>query len=282
VLSALKLSVLGAVLALAGSAAIAGGAPAAYYPSLGYGQTPPYEVAPGGYVDAPAYAGEPEGPPPGYEGPPPGYQGPPPGYAGPPTGYGGPARPCNCSAPPPPPRPDCHCVASRPLPPPPPRDWRGEGPPPVVYGQGEEERFAERGYGEQAYGEVRREEYDYDSGWRIRPLGPAPAPCPYADMAPPHPVCGGVVQERYEQSEQLPDVFFADAGGVGPDEFEGGGGGGGGVIEGGGGEASAGAFAFASASARASASIGIRIGRHPGGGGHHGGGHMPHGCGCKR
>src|SRR5207248_2402017 len=108
---------------------------------------------------------------------------------------------------------------------------------------------------------VRRDEYDYDSGWRFRriPLGPD---------------CNCVHRERFAESEHLPDSFFADAGGVGPDEFMFGGGGGGGVVVGGG--ASAGSFAFASASARASASIGIHIGRH-GGGGHHGG-HM--GCGC--
>ena len=48
-LSALKLSALGAALALLGSAAVAGDAPAAYYPSLGYGQSDGiYEVAPGG------------------------------------------------------------------------------------------------------------------------------------------------------------------------------------------------------------------------------------------
>lgn len=243
-LSSLKLSALGALLALVGSAAIAGSAPVAYYPSLGYGQGGGiHEVAPGGYVDDPAYAGEPAhgdsyGPPQGYVGEP----------------AHGPAGPC-CGGPPPPP---CHCVRQAPLPPP---------PPPMVYGGHERGGYAERRFeGEHVYGEVRRDEYDYDSGWRFRriPLGP--------DCN-----CGGVRRERFETSERLPDSFFADAGGVGPDEFVFGGGGGGGVVVGGG--ASAGSFAFASASARASASVGIRIGRH-GGGGH--GGHMSHGCGCKK
>ncbi len=45
--SALKLAVATAVFVLAGSAVNAGSAPAAYYPSLGYGQTPPsYYYAP--------------------------------------------------------------------------------------------------------------------------------------------------------------------------------------------------------------------------------------------
>jgi len=260
VLSALKLSALGALAALVGSAALAGDAPAAFYPSLGYGQSyPVHEVAPGGYVDTPAYVGEPAhgnsyGPPPGYRGP----------------------GPCDCAPPPPPPPPpvaDCHCVTHRPLPPP---------GPPIVYQGGERRGYAEHGFqGEHVYGEVRREDYEYDSGWRYRRIEAPPVECPYAHMPAPHPVCGGGERERYEESERLPDLFFADAGGVGPDEFEGGGGGGGGVVVGGEAGASAGAFAFASASAHASASIGIRIGRH-GGGGHHGGGHMPHGCGCKK
>ena len=93
-LSALKLSGLGAALALLGSAAVAGEAPAAYYPSLGYGQSPPiYEVAPGGYVDEPPY----------FDGPPDGYVGEP---AHGPIGPG----PCHCGPPPPPPPPPCHCV----------------------------------------------------------------------------------------------------------------------------------------------------------------------------
>ena len=252
--SALKLSALGAALALFGSVAVAGDAPAAYYPSLGYGQSDPiYEVAPGGYVDEPAYANGPDydqGPAyigePAY-GPNPG---PPRGYVGEPAR--GPGGPC-CGGPPPPP---CHCA--RPRPP----------LPPVVYGQGEH-RFDERSFGGgHVYGEVRRDEYDYDSGWHFRRI-----PLPSADCR-----CGHVERERLVESERVPDSFFADTGGVGPDEFFGGGGGGGGVVIGGG--ASAGAFAFASASARASASIGIRIGRHGGGG--HMGGHMMHGCGCKK
>ena len=239
--SALKLSALGAVLVLIASAAIAGSAPVAYYPSLGYGQSDQIrEVAPGGYVDTPAYAGD------AAHG----------DSYGPPRG---PAGPC-CGAPPPP----CRCVAQRPLPP----------PPPLVYGDRERDRssHAERRFeGEQVYGEVRRDEYDYDSGWRFRRIETPPAPCR----------CGGAERERFVETEHVPDSFFVDAGGVGPDEFFGGGGGGGGVIVGGGAGASAGSFAFASASARASASIGIRIGRHGGGG--HGGGHMmPHGCGCKK
>ena len=237
-LSALKLSALGAVLALMGSAAVAGDAPAAYYPSLGYGQSGIEEVAPGGYVDAPAYA---DGP--GYDdryGPPPGYEAPPP-----------PRRPPG----------PCHCAVRRPP------------PPPIVYGERERERsgYGERRIeGEHVYGEVRRDEYDYDSGWHYRRIELPPEGCR----------CGGIQRERYTEVEHMPDTFFADAGGVGPDVFEGGGGGGGGVIVGGGAGASAGAFAFASASARASASIGIHIGRHGGGG--HGGGHMMHGCGCRK
>ncbi|HEY5409332.1 MAG TPA: hypothetical protein VIJ94_01270 [Caulobacteraceae bacterium] len=246
-LSALKLSALGAALVLVGSAAVAGDAPAAYYPSLGYGQSiAAYDDGPSAYVDEPAYVGEPAhgdsyGPPP---------------RAGRP-GFG---------------PPDCRC--HRPRPP----------GPPVVYGRGEQ-RFAESEYdsgwrsappprghvehregGEQVYGAVRRQEFDYDSGWRFRRIAP-----------PPGCACGGEQRERFANVDHMPDSFFADAGGVGPDEFEGGGGGGGGVIVGGG--ASAGSFAFASASARASASVRIHIGRHGGG---HGGGHMSHGCGCKK
>src|SRR6185369_10079288 len=60
------LPVLGAIVALIGSAAVAGSAPAAYYPSLGYGQGAAYD-GPGAYDDGPeayddgpeAYAGEP-------------------------------------------------------------------------------------------------------------------------------------------------------------------------------------------------------------------------------
>ena len=228
-ISALKLSALGAALALLGSAALAGSAPAAYYPSLGYGQSDgDYEVAPGGYVDEPAYADS---------------YGPPPGYAG--AQAHGPHGPC--------------CGGPRPAP-----------GPPVVYGE-REHSYAERGFsGEHVYGEVRRDEFNYDSGWRVRRI-----PLPAGDCR-----CGRVEHERFAASERIPDSFFADTGGVGPDEFYGGGGGGGGVVIGGGGGASAGSFAFASASARASASVGIRIGRHGGGG--HGGGHMSHGCGCKK
>ena len=254
-LSALKLSAVAAALALLGSAAVAGDAPAAYYPSLGYGQSDGiYEVAPGGYVDEPAYANGPGDEEPGYGR----DYGPPPGYGGEPRH--GPHGPC-CGGPPPPP---CHCATPHPG-------------PPIVYGGGEH-RYAERGFeGEHVYGEVRRDEYDYDSGWRFRRIPLGPEGCPYAHMPMPHPVCGHIERERFEESERVPDTFFADTGGVGPAEFFGGGGGGGGVVIGGG--ASAGSFAFASASARASASIGIRIGAHGGG---HGGGHMMHGCGCKR
>ena len=55
------LPVLGAVMALIGSAAVAGSAPVAYYPSLGYGQGgPAYDDGPGAYDDGPeAYVGEP-------------------------------------------------------------------------------------------------------------------------------------------------------------------------------------------------------------------------------
>ena len=235
-ISAPKLSALGAALALLASAAVAGSAPAAYYPSLGYGQSDGvYEVAPGGYVDEPAYADS---------------HGPPPGYAGAPDH--GPAGPC-CGGPPPPP---CRCTIPRSLP-----------GPPVVYGE-REHSYAERGFsGEHVYGEIRREEFNYDSGWRVRRIPLPPEGC--------H--CGHVERERFAASERIPDSFFADTGGVGPDEFYGGGGGGSGVVVGGG--ASSGSFAFASASARASASAGIHIGRHGGG---HGGGHMSHGCGCKK
>jgi hypothetical protein len=229
VVKALMLPVLGAIAALIGSAAIAGDAPAAYYPSLGYGQSAPaYDDGPAAYVDEPAYVGEPAHGPDRIR--------PAPG-------------PCHCSLPPPSPP---QCCRPAPL------------PPPVAMGRergfSEEHAFAGGG----VYGEVRREEYDYDSGWRFRRLGPV------------GPDCHCVQRERFVESERLPDSFFADAGGVGPDEFMFGSGGGGGVVVGGG--ASAGSFAFASASARASASVGVRIGRH--GGGH--GGHMSHGCGCKK
>ena len=73
--------------------------------------------------------------------------------------------------------------------------------------------------------------------------------------------------------ERLPDSLFADAGGVGQDEFAWGGSGG--YVVGG---ASGGAYASAAAYAGASAQVGIRLGRHGGG---HGGGHVS-GCGCKR
>jgi len=232
------LPLLGAVLALVSSAAVAGSAPVAYYPSLGYGQgAGAYDDGPGAYDDGPAYVGEPA------HGP--NLIRPAPGPC-----CGAPPADCHCRAAPP--RPPC-CDSAR-LPP----------PPPAAYGR-------ERGYSDErafggghVYGEVRRDEYEYDSGWHFRriPLGPD---------------CNCQVQrERFSQSERLPDSFFADTGGVGPDEFMFGGGGGGVVVGGG---ASAGSFAFASASARASASVGVRIGRH-GGGGH--GGHMGHGCGCKK
>ena len=246
-MKALMLSLLGAVMALVGSAAIAGSAPVAYYPSLGYGQGAgayddgpgAYDDGPQAYVDEPAYVGEPARGPDRIR--------PAPG-------------PC-CGAPPPA---DCHCRAAPPRPPCC-ESARLPPPPPAAYGR-------ERGYaderafgGEHVYGEVRRDEYDYDSGWHFRriPLGPD---------------CNCHVQrERFAESERLPDSFFADAGGVGPDDFVFGGGGGGGVVVGGG--ASAGSFAFASASARASASVNIHVGRHGGG---HGGGHMSCGCGHKK
>ena len=112
-------------------------------------------------------------------------------------------------------------------------------------------------------------------GYGQRPL--AHAPLDQGARRPPAP-------DRYErkahdeEAERLPGAFFADAGGVGPDEFEWSGG----YVVGG---ASAGSFAEASARAEGSVGVGVRIGRHGEGRhgeGGHGGGHMPTGCGCKK
>lgn len=236
---------LGAALALAAPAAMAGEAPVAFYPSLGYGQIPPAEAPP------PA-------PPP-------------------------PAR--ALEAPAPAQAMDRQDVEGREL-----RTYESRS---------EVEAESETGWrvadareaaalDEGAAVSEGREDYAYDSGWRIRRIpmpGPGRMMCPYAreegPPPPPHAVCpppsaARAYDRRYaEADERLPDTFFADAGGVGPDEFDWGGGGGGGYVVGG---ASSGAFA--SASAHASVSLGVRIGRH--GGGHHGGGPAPHGCGCKK
>lgn len=124
-----------------------------------------------------------------------------------------------------------------------------------------------------SYGHVTVDKYEYDSGWRTSDGERAPPPPP-----PCHEMHGygpdgcGV---RYEEDVHVPDTFFADTGGVGPDWIDSGGGGGGfGFVEGSG---RASASAFASASAR------VSIGFHGHGGGHKGGhmgGHKS-GCGCK-
>lgn len=276
---AFVLGVIGAAWVLSAPVAMAGGAPVAYYPSLGYGQSAP-DYGPD-YGPPPAYA-----PPPAY-GPPPAY--PPPAYdrgAPPPPperyerrgydegGYGADRRETYES------RSEFEAGYDS--------GWRPAGGDRSAYDQGGAYAYdRERQQGdERAYAASSRQEYDYDSGWRIRELGPAPqgAPmCPYARPEappPPRPVCPSAAyyDHRFvQEGEYIPDTFFADTGGVGPDELEWGGGGGGGYVVGG---ASAGAFAEASASASANVSVGVRLGRH--GGGHHGGGHMPHGCGCRK
>jgi hypothetical protein len=192
--------VLGLISAVACAApALAGSAPVAYYPSLGYGQTPP----PAASADAP--------PRPDHAPPPPG------GFA---------RRPSDR---------DDHWAERR-------------------------ERYERRREfedGDRAYAASGREVYEDDSGWRMRrPEGPPPGPREHAAG----------------YGEHIPDSFFADTGGVGPDEIAWVGGGGAYVVSG----ASAGAYASASAYANAGAHVSVRLGHHGGGG------HPSHGCGCKR
>lgn len=238
----------------------AGEAPAAYYPSLGYGQVPPwvYAEAPGhgqvapGHDRALVYG---EGPP---------------GYVGEPA-YG----------------PDFGPERGSPEP--------EFAPDPGAYGPGE--RLGERGYdsgwveqeragpGYRSYAGSRVQTYDYDSGWRGSAAGepeigpPQTLPSAgygYSDgrswrpcCAPPPP-CGchqmrpSVRPVAYQPDLRLNDRFFADSGGVGP-AYLGGGGGGGGVYVVSGGDARAMAFASASASARVSVGVRGRVGFHGGG-----------------
>jgi hypothetical protein len=198
---AFELGLIGAAIAFA-APALAGAAPVAYYPSLGYGQTPP---------PVPAYAPPPRGPE----------------HAPPPEGLE-------------PPRPfdrEDHWAERR----------------------EHDERHNDIEADDHAYAGASREEYDDDSGWRA-----------HWRKGPPR----GPRERAADYGAHIPDSFFADAGGVGPDEFAWGGGGGGYVIGG----ASGGAYASAYASASASAHVSARFGRH--GGGHDG--HVSHGCGCKR
>ena len=302
--SALKLGLIAAVLGLAGGAVSAGAAPAAYYPSLGYGQTPvrAYTGEPA-YYDAPsASTGDPADydPPPGYD------RGPPRGHVGQPAyGYGpGPGDDDY-------PSPDLYgrghvgygayggssyggssssssgqsygSYSSRSE-----QDygydsgWRSQdsghedsGHEGSGYGgSGEERRHDDGDRGDhRGYAGATIDQYDYDSGWRSHGQeSGGPLMCPFAHEhhpdPPPHPVCPTLAPH----SERLSDSFFADAGGVGPAYMNGGGGGGGYVVMGSG--ASAGASAFASASASAHVSVSVH-------GRSHGGGHgMRHGCGC--
>ena len=256
----LKIGPIAAALALCAGAAWAGEAPAAYYPSLGYGQVPPwvYAEAPGHGQVAPdhdralVYGERPEGPPPGYVGEP---------------AYG----------------PDFG--AERGLPEP------EFAPDPGPYGPGE--GLGERGYdsgwveqeragpGYRSYFGSRVQTYDYDSGWRgsrsedpgiapPQPLPPVGQGYGYSDgrswrpcCAPPPPCpCRRMRPVAYLQPGlRLDDRFFAGSGGVGP-AFIGGGGGGVYVVSSGG--ASTSATAFAAASARASVSIRGRAGGYVG------------------
>ncbi len=254
--NALKLGLLAAGLMLAGSTAMAGGAPAAYYPSLGYGQTPP------AYVDEPAHYEADDRPPPQAHLDHPSYR-----YEAHEHGDADDRTEAYSSR-----SEEDHGYDS---------GWR----PHSGHSDDTHGREAEhaRGYGgEHAYAAESREDYAYDSGWRFRRIEPEPMMCPYAHEhreAAPHPICPSMHEGEYgyAEHEHLPDSFFADAGGVGPDEFAWGGGGGGGMVVGG--SSSASSFAFASARASAHVGLGVRIGRHGGG---HGGGHMSHGCGCRK
>ncbi len=295
--SALKIGSIAAALCLAATAVNANGAPAAYYPSLGYGQTPPPDE-----VEGPPYAsvGEPV-----YQNGPPDDRnddrGPPRGYTGDPA-YGG----YGYSGYGPGPGEDGY------------RPAEGDGRGHAEFGRHGSSSYGSSGYSEQSHGvytsrseqdygydsgwraegsrgEGRNEaysggaysgdsrgyagssveRYDYDSGWRIQGReegGGPPRDCRYArpdhPMPGPHEVCPAMDH----RGMHLPDSFFADSGGVGPDFINGGGGGGGGFVVVGSG-ARAGAFASASASARVS--VGVRARGHGGG---HGG--MKHGCGC--
>ena len=225
----------------------AGEAPAAYYPSLGYGQVPPwvYAEAPGhGQVAAAhdralVYGEGPEGPPPGYAGEP---------AYGPDYAYGSDFEP-------------------------------GARPDPGAYGPPDEQGYdtgwieQERsGPGYRSYSGSRVQSYEYDSGWRGSgweepDAGPPPPPgysdgrswrpwaepppCPRVQPHPRHRFCPAA----YHGELGLKTGFFLGSGGVGP-AFIGRGGGGGRVylVSG----AGAGAFASASASAVARASVGTR------------------------
>ncbi len=140
--SALRRLLLASAFTLAGPVAFAGSAPAAYYPSLGYGQTPPLYEGPPAYDKSPATAGAPArfDPREGY-GPPPGYVGDP-AYRNPPPTVGAPA----------------YGAAE---------DW----PPPQAYRRSDEggytgssSSYSSRSYG--AYSSRSVEQYGYDSGWR--------------------------------------------------------------------------------------------------------------------
>jgi len=221
----------------------AGEAPAAYYPSLGYGQVPPwvYAQAPGHGQVAPShdralvYGDAPEGPPPGYAGGPaygPDF-GPGPDFAPDPGSYG-------------------------------PPDEQG-------YDTGWIER-ERSGPGYRSYSGSRMRTYEYDSGWRgsgwyepdAGPPPPAgysdgrrwrpwrePPPCPQVQPHPRHRFCPAA----YHGELRFKTGFFLGSGGVGP-AFIGRGGGGGRVylVSG----ARAGASGSARAAAVARASVGAR------------------------
>ena len=270
--------------ALSGAAATAGGAPAAYYPSLGYGQTPPqYDVGP-----PEASVGEPV-----YQDAPDDDRGPPRGYVGEPAhgGYGyGPDRD-DQDYPPPEDYSRSHHEAYQG------RDGYGASGSSSYSSQSygastsrsEEEYGYDSGWRAQnldtehgshhdgdrghTYGSASVDTYDYDSGWQVRgEEHGGPPDCRFEhDQRADRPHRGCPILAPRE--ERLPDSFFADAGGVGPDYISGGGGGGGGFVVVG---AGAGAGAFASASASAHVSVGVHVGVH----GHGGHGGMPHGCGC--
>ncbi len=278
--SAPKLGLIAVVWALSGAAATAGGAPAAYYPSLGYGQTPPvYDVGPpDASVGEPAFYNSPDdrGPPGGHVGEP--AHG---GYGAgrddqdypPPEHYGHGRHQTDQGR-------DGHGASGSSS------DssqsygaYTSRSEQEYGYDSGWRSQESERGSRHDAdegrtYGSATVDQYDYDSGWRVRGEEHGGAPdCRYehdqrADRE--HSACPPVASRDI----RLPDSFFADAGGVGPDFIEGGGGGGGFVAVGSGASASA----FASASASARVSVGVRVGVHGHGHGGHGG--MPHGCGC--
>jgi hypothetical protein len=244
------------------SLAGAGEAPAAYYPSLGYGQVPPWT-----YAEAPGHGQVPAAHDRALV-----YGGPPPGYVGEPA-YGSDFGPEGGI-----PEPEFA------------PGHRAYGPPRE---EGYDSGWVEReraGPDWRSYSGSRVQTYDYDSGWRgsvpaEREIGP-PQPLPpvghgnrYSDgrswrpcCAPPPPCpprrCVRPMA-HHQPSLRLNDRFFVGSGGVGPAYFSGSSGGGGVyVVSGGGGRASANSSAFASASARASASV-----RGRGRVGGHGGGH---------